>query len=88
MTTIEIDELKDHINDALQRVEENGEIIEVTRQGQVVARLVPVQQAANNREKVRQALADIDRLAEEIGKHWPEEVSAEDAVNDVRGDSW
>lgn len=87
MRVIEAQELETNAGEILRQVE-SGQIVEVTRQGQVVARLVPVQHAANNRERVRQALADIDKLAAEIGKHWPEGVSAEDAVNDVRGDSW
>jgi prevent-host-death family protein len=83
MTTIEIDQLKDHINDALQQVEERGEIIEVTRQGLVVARLVPVQEQARDRD-ANGAWSALLRLRDEISADWPEGVSAQDAIKDVR----
>ncbi len=30
--------------------------------------------------------ANLDRLSAEIGAHWPKDVSAVDAIRDVRGD--
>jgi hypothetical protein len=33
---------------------------------------------------VRTAWANFDRLVTELGVHWPEDVSAVDAVRDVR----
>lgn len=88
MKTMEAEELGANIVEVLRQVEEEGQAIEVTRGGQAVARLVPVQSRTHNVEAVRQALVELDLLAAEIGKHWPEGVSAEDAVTDVRGDSW
>jgi prevent-host-death family protein len=43
MKTMETDELSANISEVLREVEEEGQVIEVTRQGHVVARLVPVQ---------------------------------------------
>lgn len=87
MRVIEAQELGPNANEILRDVE-RGQIVEVMRQGKVVARMVPVQPPTQDADKIRNALADIDRLAAEIGKHWPKGVSAEDAVNDVREDSW
>ncbi len=86
MKAIEAQELESHVSEILREVE-SGETVEVMRHGQVVARVVPAQAQAPDKEAIRKALADIDRLAAEIGKQWPEGVSAEDAVNDVRGDA-
>ncbi len=87
MRAIEAQELGPNANEILRDVE-RGQIVEVMRQGKVVARMVPVQPPTQDVDKIREALADIDRLAAEIGKQWPKGVSAEDAVNDVREDSW
>jgi antitoxin (DNA-binding transcriptional repressor) of toxin-antitoxin stability system len=78
-------ELKDHINDAIQQVEEKGEIVEVTRQGQVVARLVPTHEQPLERD-ANGAWSTLLRLQDEISADWPEGVSAQDAINDVRSD--
>lgn len=86
MTTMDASELEEHVREVLRKVEE-GETIEVTRDGQVVARMIPVQSEMQKREVIMKALADLDKLAAEITAHWPPGVSAEDAVNDVRGDS-
>ena len=83
MRTVEMAELREQISEVLKYVQA-GETIEITKQDEVIARVVPVQPQGHDKEAIRKALADIDRLAAEIGKHWPEGVSAEDAVNDVR----
>jgi prevent-host-death family protein len=84
MTTIGVRELKAHISEVLRRVHEQGETVDVTYRGEVIARLVPVQQSEIDTEASRKAWADLDRLAAEISTHWPEGVSALDAVHDVR----
>ncbi len=49
MASVGVRELKQHTSEVLRRVRENGETIEVTFRGRVVARLVPVEPRATRR---------------------------------------
>lgn len=80
MRTIEVRELEKHISEILRQVKENAETIEVAQNGEVIARLTPVQHAAVGDID----WADTDILRAEIAKYWPVSVSAVDAVRDVR----
>lgn len=84
MKAIGIRELRDHLSEVVQQVEE-GEIVEITKHGQAVARIVPVPQEPNNAD-VDSILADLDTLAARIGSHWQTDLSAVEAVRDVRRD--
>lgn len=83
MQKIGIRELKVHATAILRQVREQGSAFEVTYRGQVVARLVPVEQSANE-STVEEFLEGWDRLAERIGRDWPAGVSAVEAVREVR----
>jgi antitoxin (DNA-binding transcriptional repressor) of toxin-antitoxin stability system len=61
-----------------------GESFEITDRGEVVARLVPAQDTPLTDEEINAFWADWDALSAEISAEWPEGVSAEDAINDVR----
>ena len=83
MVTVGIRELKTQVSRILRRVREDGETVEVTHHGRVIARIVPVDQPwAAEAEAV--VWADLDRLAAEIGARWPAGVSAADAVAEGR----
>jgi antitoxin (DNA-binding transcriptional repressor) of toxin-antitoxin stability system len=87
MKALEVHELVEHINEILCMVKEEGETIEVTNHGEVIAHLVPVHRPRSSAELVkRDVWAKLDRLAAEIGAHWSEDISAVDAVRDVRRD--
>ncbi len=87
MKTLEIRKLAGQIEEILCMVEEEGETIEVTNHGEVIAHLVPVHRPRSSAEPVkRDVWAKLDRLAAEIGAHWSEDISAVDAVRDVRRD--
>jgi prevent-host-death family protein len=80
--TVGIRALKEHASAIIRRVHEEGEAIEVTHRGRVVARIVPVApRAARATEAV---WTDLDALAAEIGARWPANVSALDAVREGR----
>jgi len=81
MLTVGIRELKQQASELISRVRERGDEIRVTYHGKVVARILPVQPAA---EEVQRAWDDLDRLADEIGKRWPQGVSAAEAVSEGR----
>ena len=87
MKTFDVGELIEHIDEVLRMVEEDGETIEITNHGEVIAHLVPVRRPQSLAEPAeRDVWADIDRLSAEIGAHWHPDVSAVDAVRDVRRD--
>jgi prevent-host-death family protein len=84
MRTMGVRELKARMSEALREVQE-GQTIEVTNHGQVVALLVPPRRKLNN-EEIEAALDSIDSLAAQISAHWPEGVTAREAIQDVRRD--
>ena len=86
MEVIGIRELKDHATQILRKVREEGAVYQVTYHGKVIARIVPNDLSPISGSDLLASWADLDALAEEIGKHWPEGVSAVDAVRDVRRD--
>jgi prevent-host-death family protein len=87
MKTFDASELIEHIDEVLRMVEEEGETIEITNHGEVIAHIVPVPESQPSVESAkRDVWVDLDRLAVEISAHWPAEVSAVDAVRDVRRD--
>jgi prevent-host-death family protein len=83
MSAVAIGELQEHASEIVRRVRENNESIDVTVQGEVVARLVPVIRTVDP-EQMQRIWEEEDRLAEEIGKYWPEGVSAADAIAEDR----
>ncbi len=91
MPSVGVRELKERTSAVLRRVRENGELIDVTYRGRVVARLAPAGQATIRERPISQDELDAlwerwDKLSAEISADWPEGVSAEDAINDVRRD--
>jgi len=94
MSVAGIDLLADDLRALLDSARRSGETIQIVDHGEVVARIVPNPQVARDRRatddqnerRARDAAvwADIDRLAETIGKEWPESVSAVEAVRDGR----
>jgi prevent-host-death family protein len=83
MPTIGICELKRQNSRVLRQVREQGEEYKVTYHGQVVARVVPVSQDQPDAHDL-EVWSDLDRVAAEIGAHWPSWVSATDAVREGR----
>jgi antitoxin (DNA-binding transcriptional repressor) of toxin-antitoxin stability system len=87
MKTLDVGELIECIDEVLRIVEKEGETIEITHYGEVIAHLVPVRMPQSTTESAkRDVWTDLERLAAEIGAHWPANVSAVDAVRDVRRD--
>ena len=80
MTEVGIRELKTQASDIIRRVRENNESYVVTYRGRPVARLEPLADPEEKRYRAREVLAEMDRIAEEVSKYWPEGLSAADAV--------
>ena len=86
MTSMGVRELKAHISEALRRVREQGESIEVTVRGEVIARLVPALPNGQEPGDETAVWAELERVRDEISRHWPAGVSAVDAVREQRRD--
>jgi len=82
MLSVGVRELKQQASELIRQVREDGNEIQVTYHGKVVARLVPVRPP--EREVEDQAWADLDGLAMQIGASWPEGVSAVEATAEGR----
>jgi prevent-host-death family protein len=83
METVGVRTLKEQTSGIIRRVREQGEVINVTHRGQVVARIIPVR-APVPPDTTEAAWAALDALAAEIGAKWPAGVSALDAVREGR----
>jgi prevent-host-death family protein len=83
MITVGIRELKQQASELIRQVREENQEIQVTYRGEVVALLVPVKRSDPPDEK-SQAWVELNLLAAEIGAHWPQGVSAADAIAEGR----
>ena len=83
MNTVGIRQLKQQASELVRKVREEGQEIQITYRGRVVARIVPV---ANHwrADEEAQAWANLDLLAAEIGAAWPAGISSVDAIAEAR----
>jgi antitoxin (DNA-binding transcriptional repressor) of toxin-antitoxin stability system len=85
MLSLEVNKFIERIDEMLHRVEEEGESIEITRQNEIIARMVPVRkrrQADTQGDLV--AWNELERISAEISACWPQGLGAVDAVRDAR----
>ena len=85
MKRMGIRELKDNFKDALEEVATQGQIIEVTKHGRPIARVVPIPNAGAIDWDANGAWTALNNLREQLKDKWPKGVSAQDIINDVRG---
>lgn len=83
MRTVGVRELKKHTSEILREVQQ-GQVIDVTNRGAAIARLIPVQQSSLSDDEIELILEDMKSLAAEISAQWPANISAQDAIDDVR----
>jgi antitoxin (DNA-binding transcriptional repressor) of toxin-antitoxin stability system len=83
MRMLDAGELEGHVAEVLRQLQEEGEPIDITRSGEVVARLVPVQPIEPSSD-VQAFISKLNRMAAEIGQHLPEKVDAVEAVREIR----
>lgn len=86
MASVGVRELKARTSEVLRRVREQGETIDVTHRGKVVARVVPAEPKRPDPEKVAAWWREMDALSEEVSRYWPKGLSAVDAVRAERRD--
>jgi prevent-host-death family protein len=83
MITVGIRELKQKTSELVRKVRENGNEIQITYHGKVVALLIPVN-SAQTRVDESKAWVELDHLAAEIGSRWSPGISAAEAVAEAR----
>lgn len=84
MSLVGIRELKTNASELVRRVREQGEIIDITYYGEVVARLVPVKEVKTKPEELAELWAEMDRLAQEVSAQWTGSPDAVEAVREGR----
>jgi len=85
MRRMGVREVKDHWSEVLEQVETKGEVIEVTRHGQPVARLVPIPPSGPVDRDKNGTWTDLNKLAEQLRNQAPHGMTARDIIDDVRG---
>ncbi len=81
---IGIRELGSSASKIVHRVHEKGETVDITYRGQIVARLIPITTPKPDPKALNIIWADLDQVAQEIGRYWPKGVSTVEAVNEGR----
>lgn len=84
MSLFGIRELKTNASELVRRVREEGEIIDITYYGEVVARLVPAKQPMTSDQELAAIWAEMDRLSATVAAQWEGSPSAVDAVREGR----
>jgi antitoxin (DNA-binding transcriptional repressor) of toxin-antitoxin stability system len=83
--TVGVREFKANPSNYLRLVKDENQEFDITVRGQAVARLAPLVRRMNAAE-LQAFWRRQDELSEQIGKHWPAEVSAVEAINEQRRD--
>ncbi|MBI5713644.1 MAG: hypothetical protein HZC38_09515 [Chloroflexi bacterium] len=65
----------------LRRVREKGETVDITYHGEIIARIVPAKPPTMDAKVMGAIWADMDHVAEEIGRRWKKGMSAAEVVS-------
>ena len=84
MTAVGIRELKTSVSELLRQVREQGEVIDITYYGEVVARLVPVKQTKTTDQELTILWEQMDQLAQQVAAKWSGSQNAVTAVRETR----
>ncbi len=91
MSLIGVRELREHTSEVIRRVREEGAEYVVTYQGRPVAVILPLDTERAETEMVqaskRVVLGDwemYERLAEELRRTWPADLSTQDLIDAIR----
>lgn len=85
MKMVTVEEFSQQLTELLKWAEETGGQILITDNGRVIGTFTGTKQARSwTAEDRAKWLADIHELANEVGKRWPEGVSAVEAVKEQR----
>mgnify|MGYP001603962450 CR=1 FL=1 len=86
MPVIGDQQLRAHTADVLRQFGQTGEECVVTRNGQPVARLLPVERTEAQRKAAdgRNASEEYRRVMDDIRRHWPPGVSPQALMDQLR----
>jgi prevent-host-death family protein len=91
MSLIGVRELREKTSEVIRRVREDRAEYVVTHQGRPVAIILPLDAERAEMEMVeagKKAVLDnwerYEKLAEELRRAWPEELSTQDVMDDIR----
>jgi len=84
MTIIELEQLQEHLADLVTSVRDQGDVVFVAENGRIIARIVPPELMPEEIEQSLAAFDSMDEVAEEIGAHWPDGVTAVEAIQEQR----
>lgn len=86
MATINSTDLAEHLSDLMRQVQETGEVVEITEDGKVVARLVPAHVEVDSPGPTHmEAWTELDKVIAQIAPHLaPEIVDSVEIVRDIR----
>jgi len=92
MTSVGIRELEEHTSEIMRRVREDGETIELTRRGEVIAKIVPTE-SRRSEESIRrfdERLAELRRqISEQPGDRPIDAVAlVQDQCRNLTPDEW
>ena len=81
---IGIEELETNVTEIVQRVHDEGEAIDITSHGEVIARLIPAPKASAKNEELEDLMRDLDEIGAEIASQQTGTFSAVDLVREMR----
>jgi prevent-host-death family protein len=84
MASVGMRDLKQRASQIVRSVQETGEPVEVTRHGRPVARIVPLAPRLEASSEAADIWDEMDRLARELSRRWPQGLAAADAVAEQR----
>ena len=84
MISVGVRELREDLSKILQRVRDEGEVIEITIRGEAVARMVPMKKQPSSPEESTKRFSDLDQLIAEISANTKDNVGAVETVREMR----
>jgi prevent-host-death family protein len=91
MSLIGVRELREQTSEVIRRVREDGAEYVVTYQGRPVAIILPLDAGRAEKEMVQASKKAVlgsweryERLAEEIRRDWPANLSTQDVIDSIR----
>jgi prevent-host-death family protein len=84
MREIGVREFKEQASAILRRLREDKEAITITYRGRPVALLMSIEYTEKDEALWGATWAEMDELAKEVDRYWPEGISAAEAVSEQR----
>jgi prevent-host-death family protein len=86
MISVGVRELREDLSKLLQRVQEDGEVIEITVRGEPVARVIPIKRQPAPSEELAKRFSDLDELIAKISERTKDKIGAVETIREMRRD--